>query len=92
MTDQPTSPSDPQTDARVSRREAFRRIGRIAAGGAIAAAAVILGRRSAHRPDGQTCINEGVCSGCSVFDDCGLPQALSARQAKAKRSPADPKG
>ncbi len=27
------------------------------------------------------CINGGICSGCKVFEQCGLPQALSAREA-----------
>ena len=25
------------------------------------------------------CINSGICSGCNIFDDCRLPQALSKR-------------
>jgi hypothetical protein len=27
----------------------------------------------------QTCINQGLCAGCAVFADCGLPQALTAK-------------
>jgi hypothetical protein len=27
------------------------------------------------------CINSGICTGCEVFKQCGLPQALSARKA-----------
>jgi hypothetical protein len=27
------------------------------------------------------CVNRGVCSGCEVFEDCGLPRALSVRRA-----------
>jgi len=30
------------------------------------------------------CVSGGVCSGCDVFDDCGLPRALSARLASAR--------
>lgn len=26
------------------------------------------------------CINDGVCRGCKVFQKCGLPQALSAKE------------
>jgi len=26
------------------------------------------------------CVNGGVCRGCSVYEKCGLPQALSAKQ------------
>jgi len=29
----------------------------------------------------HTCINKGICRGCSEFDNCILPQALSARNA-----------
>ena len=34
----------------------------------------------AARPTRQDCINEGICRGCTAYDDCNLPQALSARQ------------
>ncbi|MHC5060890.1 MAG: hypothetical protein ACYTFK_07390 [Planctomycetota bacterium] len=27
------------------------------------------------------CINRGICRGCRVYEKCGLPQALSAKQA-----------
>jgi len=30
------------------------------------------------------CINRGVCRGCKVFEKCGLPQALSAKQVLAR--------
>ena len=26
------------------------------------------------------CISDGICTRCKVFDDCGHPQALSAKQ------------
>lgn len=26
------------------------------------------------------CIGDGICTRCKAFDDCGLPQALSAKQ------------
>jgi hypothetical protein len=26
------------------------------------------------------CINTGICRGCEVFDECGLPQALSTKE------------
>lgn len=31
-----------------------------------------------------TCVSGGVCSGCEVFDECGLPRALSAKLAVAR--------
>ncbi|MHC4574447.1 MAG: hypothetical protein ACYS76_10010 [Planctomycetota bacterium] len=27
------------------------------------------------------CINDGVCRDCKVFEDCGRPEALSAKEA-----------
>ncbi|MHB9132466.1 MAG: hypothetical protein ACYDBB_15455 [Armatimonadota bacterium] len=33
---------------------------------------------------GETCVNAGICRGCSAFSDCGLPQALSAKEATAR--------
>ena len=30
---------------------------------------------------GQTCVNQGVCRGCTAWSGCGLPAALSARRA-----------
>jgi hypothetical protein len=33
----------------------------------------------------EECINLSVCRGCSAFEGCGLPQALSAKQVQAKR-------
>jgi hypothetical protein len=30
---------------------------------------------------GQTCVNQGVCRGCTAYSGCGLPAALSAKRA-----------
>jgi hypothetical protein len=30
----------------------------------------------------QKCQNQGLCSGCSVLGDCGLPQAISFKRAQ----------
>jgi len=30
------------------------------------------------------CINNGICRCCEVFDECGLPQALSVKQVLAR--------
>jgi hypothetical protein len=35
---------------------------------------------------GQTCINQGICSGCPGFSECGLPQAISAKESKTTRT------
>ena len=32
------------------------------------------------------CINGGICSGCQVFEKCGLPQALSAKEILARNN------
>ena len=69
----------------IDRREFFRSLARYAilgglvfgAGGAI---------RRGRRLDSQTCVNGGICSGCHAFEDCGLPQALSAKRARKKLS------
>ena len=29
------------------------------------------------------CVNTGICRGCRVYEKCGLPQALSAKQVLA---------
>ena len=38
-------------------------------------------RRRLIRED--KCISKGICSGCEVFEKCGLPQALSAKEVLA---------
>jgi len=53
--------------------------------GLAAVSALLVGRRAARLP-GQTCINESICRGCTVVGDCGLPQALSFKQATQKRT------
>jgi hypothetical protein len=34
----------------------------------------------------QTCVNQGICRGCGAFEDCGLPQAISAKEVFQKLS------
>jgi hypothetical protein len=59
------------------RREFLRSIARMAVlGGSVGGVAGLT------RKSGETCVNEGVCRGCPVFDGCGLPQALSAKAAR----------
>lgn len=71
-----------------SRREFFRSGVRYAVLGVLSVATAILGRRSITRLPDQTCINEGVCRGCTAFAGCGLPQALSAKSVAAPRQSA----
>ncbi len=65
-----------------SRREFFRaglRYGLLALVGAVA------GLTARPRVSGsQRCVNQGICSSCGVFADCGVPQALSAKRAQGK--------
>jgi hypothetical protein len=70
-----------------NRREFLRggiRYALLAGIGAVTAA--VAGKQNG-RLSGQNCVNEGICRGCGVVDDCGLPQALSFRQATKGREP-----
>jgi len=74
---------------RLTRREFLRSFGRNVALGVLGLLTVALVRRNGVRGaglEGQQCVNRGVCRGCGVFEDCGLPRALSARQALRKPS------
>jgi hypothetical protein len=67
---------------RANRREFFRGGARYALLTALGAVSAILFKRSGGKLTGQTCLNQGICSKCTVFTGCGLPQALSAKQVK----------
>ena len=62
------------------RRQFLRDGLRYAILGGLAAVGGKLVARQAARPAGQTCVSAGICRGCAAFDDCGLPQALSAKE------------
>lgn len=66
----------------LSRREFLKAAGRlIALGGLGILVFRPVGRGGARRPtDGETCVNDGLCRGCTAFAGCGLPAALSAKQ------------
>jgi hypothetical protein len=49
---------------------------------ALAGGAVVVKRRRLLR-EGK-CLNQGICRGCGVFGDCGLPRALSTRSVLAR--------
>jgi hypothetical protein len=69
-----------------TRREAFRRCGRLATAVGLGALGVALVRKRANPAQGrQTCVNQGICRGCGVFAGCGLPQALSAKRALVRQ-------
>ena len=68
-----------------NRREFFRSGARYLALGVAGAVTTVLVRRGAVRLPGQNCTNDGICRGCRAFEDCGLPQALSAKQVMQNR-------
>ena len=63
----------------MTRREFFRSGGRYLLLGALGLMAGRLAGRGAARP-GDACVRDGICRRCSRLDDCGAPQALSARR------------
>ena len=65
------------------RREFLRGLGRGAGLGALLLGAGVLMDRPGST--NEECINSGICRGCSVFRDCGLPQALSAKEFEARQ-------
>ena len=66
---------------RANRREFLRGGFRHALLAGVAAVSATLLKRSGGKLSGQSCINQGICRGCGAFEECGLPQALSAKQA-----------
>jgi hypothetical protein len=72
------------------RRQFFRDGLRYTVLGGLAAVTGKLVARQAARPAGQTCISAGICRGCAAFDDCGLPQALSAKEVLGRSSSRQP--
>jgi hypothetical protein len=62
-----------------SRREFVREGFRYALLTGLAAVSAVLFKRSG-KLSGQTCSNLGICGGCGDFTNCGLPQALSAKE------------
>jgi hypothetical protein len=69
-----------------NRREFLRSSARYALLAGLAAVSAVLVKRGGAGLSNQTCINKGICRGCGVFEECGLPQALSAKQVLQSRS------
>ncbi len=65
-------------NSRLSKPGANRRdfLRNTAFGGLVALTGTLLAR-----PSNQTCVNSGLCNGCPAYEDCGLPRALSVKQA-----------
>ena len=66
----------------LNRREFLRTWGRNLTLAGLLSGGALLVKRPA-RPDDK-CTSDGICSRCAVLQGCGLPQALSARQAESK--------
>ena len=76
---------EPRLNQAATRREFLHGGARYAALAGIAAVvAAVAGRHDDTLP-GQTCVSNGFCRGCAVVSDCGLPQALSFKQATKGR-------
>ena len=74
-------------DNKINRREFFLTLGRYAA---LTGMGVGIGKLIIQRPDKadpHVCISKGLCDGCGAFNNCGLPQALSAKQACVQAQP-----
>jgi hypothetical protein len=70
----------------VSRREFLKRIGRYTMLATLFAGGGMLFWRKQITPEPiETCINRGICRGCSVLEDCTLPLALSMKKAAITR-------
>jgi hypothetical protein len=67
-----------------SRRDFVRNGFRHALLAGLGAVSLVLFKRSGGKLTGQTCINQGICSGCTAYTACALPQALSRKQAKGE--------
>ena len=70
-----------------SRRGFLVAVARGAAGAALAGLGVVLALgRGGQQNKEEACLRQGVCRGCSRADDCGLPQALSLREAMKREA------
>ena len=66
-------------DKKTNRRRLFGDLARAGLLGLIGAGAALgIGKRSKLLREG-VCISDGICSRCDDLDDCGLPQARSAK-------------
>jgi hypothetical protein len=66
-----------------SRREFFRATARYSLLALVSAVAGLAAKPRTSK--GQRCVNLGICSGCGIFPECGLPQALSAKRTQGER-------
>jgi hypothetical protein len=69
-----------------SRRQLLAGVLRYATLGLLTAGAGALFAKRRRLVREGKCINKGICRGCKVFEKCGLPQALSAKEVLMGRS------
>lgn len=72
----------------MTRRALFRGVARLLVLGAGSLGGSLLFKRGQITAAGETCASDGVCSGCQVYRDCGLPRALARRRALAQAADA----
>ena len=63
-----------------NRRGLFTGVLRYATLGLVGISGISLVAKRRRLVKENKCVNRGICSGCSEFDLCGLPQALSAKR------------
>ena len=74
-----------QIEVAANRREFLRGSARYTLLAGLAAVSALLARKPGAALPGQTCINKSICRGCVAVAACGLPQALSFKQATQRR-------
>jgi hypothetical protein len=70
----------------MNRREFLTTLGRLLAGGALAAIGFKAAGKSPGADAAAACVNQGWCAPCAVSAKCGLPRALSYRRIKGDAS------
>jgi len=69
---------------RRNRRQLLTGVLRYATLGLLGAAGGSIVAKSRRAMREGKCVNKGLCRGCGVFDECGLPQALSLKDGLAR--------
>lgn len=73
------------TDQKIHRRDFFSMLLHRAALAALAILGAVLVFKKRNPTVQQVCVNQGLCRGCAQWAQCGLPQALSAKEVLTKR-------
>lgn len=69
------------SDGRMTRRQVFTELPRLALAGAMTAGVAALASRPQGPPTENKCVGNRVCRGCRVLSRCNRPRALSAKAA-----------